>query len=96
METDYLYNSVKETTKFLDILRNVGRFKYRQTINLSNQELDKLIEDNQMRISAAVRDSIILYNFVESKELATEYEAFHANVMAKLKVIYEKEKEAKK
>ena len=93
MNHNFIYDSVKKTSEYLHMLSKVGKYNFRKTINMSNQDLDKLIEENGLKLTASVRDGFIMNWFIESKELREEYEQFHRETMAELEKIYNKENE---
>lgn len=93
MSVNYIYDAVMKTSEYLTMLRKVGKYNFRKTINMSNQDLDKLMDENGLKLTASIRDGFIMDGFIKSKELQEEYEQFHRETMVELEKIYKESQE---
>jgi hypothetical protein len=79
-----LMESVGKTEQFLDTLRNIGRYSFREKIHLTDVELAKMLDENITAQLTAIRDYYLLFEFVKRKNLEDRFKTFRDGVLAEV------------
>jgi hypothetical protein len=81
---DYTARVAKEqainSMNFMQMERQLGSFKFRSKINMSDTELDNLVAENQTAIMNTAREYSIAYNWMFLSGRIHEYEQFRLQV----------------
>lgn len=79
-------SSVEATGKFLDILRESGKFRFRikylDEHKLSNQEFDDLLEENIGNLLGATREYMFMHHFIMREGIREKFDEFRAECQA--------------
>lgn len=79
-----MMQAVNATGAFLDMLKQIAKYTYRRNIKLSDEELEKHIEDQIINLLQANREYYLMHHFIMRENLWPRWEMFRAEVQKEL------------
>ena len=91
-----LVTSLNETESVLNTFRNIGKYKYRKQVHLSDVELNAKLDEDTASFIRTRSEYETMFYFLENEGLTEKYARFRADVHKEIqKGIKEEEDESK-
>lgn len=83
-----MMEGVNATGNFLDFLRQIGSFKFRATIQMTDTKLAEHIDSQVINMLQATREYYMMHQFLQRENLWARWEMFRAECQKEVLKLY--------